>query len=160
MSRRVGITAAVSLAFVLSLSAFAGGDWNDEGISWMGYEEGLAAASKSGKPVCLIFFTDWCPHCVNYAKLFHNDEVVAKSGKFVMIRLNKDAHPKLSAKYAPDGQYIPRTYFLTSAGEMDPTLHADREKYQYFYHESRPESILDGMTRALQKLGHKEPDGG
>lgn len=148
----------IVLACLFASAALAGGDWNDEGVAWMGYEEGLDAAAESGKPICLIFFTDWCPHCTNFARLFHDPVVVEKSREFVMVRLNKEAHPKLSSKYAPDGQYIPRTYFLTSSGELDRSLHAPREKYKFFYHESQPESILDGMARALAKLGSKAKD--
>ena len=158
MRRRIVSTALVGLALLFGSLTFAGGDWNEDGVAWMSYEDGLAAAKESGKPICLVFFTDWCPHCVNFAKLFHNSAVIEKSSEFVMIRLNKEAYPKLSSRYAPDGQYIPRTYFLTSAGKLDPTLHAPRDKYKFFYHESRPESILGGMTRALEKIGRKATD--
>jgi len=113
---------------------------------------GLAAAKKDGKPVCLVFFTEWCPHCTNYAKVFHDPKIVATAGKFVMIRLDKDQHEALSTQYAPDGQYIPRTFFLSSAGVLDPALAAPREKYRYFYDESDPASLLAGMDAALAKL--------
>ena len=143
------------LALALTLgptAARAGGDWNDAAVGWQPYEAGLALAKKEKKPVCLIFFTEWCPHCANYSNVFHDPAVVAKAKDFVMIRLDKDKNAELSKKFAPDGQYIPRTFFLSSAGELEPTLHAPRDQYKYFYNESDPKSLLAGMDAALAKL--------
>lgn len=114
-------------------------------VTWKGYEEGLAEARASGKPVCLIFYTDWCPHCRNYHKVFEDPAVIAMSQKFVMIHLNKDMEPATSAKYAPDGEYIPRTYFLKPDGTLMPEVTEQREQYRYFYDESDPASVLRSM---------------
>jgi thiol-disulfide isomerase/thioredoxin len=130
----------------------AGADWNDAGIAWVPYQDALASAKESGKPVCLVFYTEWCPHCTAFSRVFHDGEVVEKSKAFVMVRLNRDKHRELSAQYAPDGQYIPRTYFLSTDGQLDASLHAPRDKYKYFYDENDPASLLAGMDRALSKL--------
>ena len=146
---------ATALAVVLLATArlaSAGGDWNDKEVAWKGYEAGLAAAKKEKKPICLVFYTEWCPHCANYSVVFHDPKVVAEAKKFVMIRLDKDKNGEISQKYAPDGEYIPRTYFLSSAGELDPGIHAPRDKFQYFYDEKNPDSVLGGMSAALKKL--------
>jgi len=136
----------------LSQPAFAGGDWNDAGIIWQPHEQGLAMAKKENKPVCLIFYTERCPHCTNYSKIFHNANVVEQTKQFVMIRVDQDKNPDVSKKYAPDGQYIPRTYFLSSAGTLDPSVHEARDRYLYFYNENEPAGLLAGMKQALQKL--------
>jgi glutaredoxin len=147
-----------ALAFVVLSATFtapparAGGDWNDAGIAWQPYATGLEKAKTEKKPVCLVFFTEWCPHCTNYAKVFHDPKVVEKSKQFVMVRLDKDQNVALSEQYAPDGQYIPRTFFLSSAGTLEPSLSAPREKFKYFYDENDPASILAGMDAALTKL--------
>jgi protein-disulfide reductase (glutathione) len=134
-------------------SAFAGAEnWNDSNIRWMSYDAGLAAARKEHKPICLIFYTTWCPHCANYSKLFSDPKIVEKSKSFIMIRLDKDANKELSEKYSPDGEYIPRTYFLSSEGRLDESLTEQRPQYKYFYSEADSASILAGMDRALQKL--------
>ena len=146
------VVVAAVLAFGPVRMAVAGGDWNDAQIDWKSYDDGLAEAKKANKPVCLIFYTDWCPHCTNYSGVFHDPKVVEKTKQFVMIRLNKDQQPDLSAKYAPDGQYIPRTYFLSSKGELVPEIHAPRDKFKYFYDEASPASVLTGMDQALQKM--------
>ncbi len=132
-------------------AARAGGDWNDSAVDWKRYDDGLAEAAKSGKPVCLIFYTDWCPHCTKYSAVFHDDRVIAKAKSFVMIRLNKDKNAELSGSYAPDGEYIPRTFFLGSNGKVNDSIKAPRDKFQFFYNPESPAELLAGMDRALGK---------
>jgi thiol-disulfide isomerase/thioredoxin len=148
------LVAGLALALTLTgaATARAGGNWNDAGIGWVDYEKGLAEAKKSEKPICLVFFTEWCPHCTNYSKVFHDPKVVEASKKFVMIRLDKDKNAELSKKFAPDGEYIPRTYFLGSDGALDPELKAPRDRFVYFYDENNPASVLAGMEAAQKKL--------
>ncbi|MBP1686757.1 MAG: Thioredoxin [Deltaproteobacteria bacterium] len=154
MLNRFAFLGAVVAGLVLTITvAWAGvEDWNDANIRWMPYQEGLAAAKKNHRPICLIFYTTWCPHCANYAKVFSNPEVVKKAKSFVMIRLDKDKNQELSKQYKPDGEYIPRTFFLSSAGVLDESLTEERPQYKYFYSESDPASLLAGMDRALNKL--------
>lgn len=142
----------LSALLLPAVPARAGGDWNDGGIAWQPYEQGLAKAKADKKPVCLIFYTEWCPHCANYSKVFHDPKVIEQSKKFVMIHLDKDKNAEVSKKYAPDGEYIPRTFFLSPAGTLESSVHAPRDKYQYFYDEKDPASILAGMEAALAKL--------
>jgi hypothetical protein len=151
--RRLASLLAIAVALGLGTgTARAGGDWNDANIKWQSYEDGIAAGKKDKKPILLVFYTEWCPHCTNYAKVFHDPKVVEQAKKFVMIRLDKDKNAELSKKFAPDGEYIPRTYFLTSAGTLDPDITAARPQYKYFYNENDPASILTGMEAALKKL--------
>jgi thiol-disulfide isomerase/thioredoxin len=153
----------MSIARLLALTLLAGAvvtarparahDWNDKAIAWQPYEAGLAAAKKEKKPVCLVVFTEWCPHCKNYAEqVFHDPRVVEASKKFVMIHVDKDKQPDVSKQYQPDGEYIPRTYFLSSAGKLDESIHAAREKFVYFYDEKDPAGLLAGMDEAQKKL--------
>ncbi len=145
------VTLATTAALIPT-PASAGGDWNDAKIQWQPYEQGIAAAKKDKKPVLLVFYTEWCPHCTNYSKVFHDQKVVDASKKFVMIRLDKDKNAELSKKFAPDGEYIPRTYFLGSDGTLDPALTAPRAEYKYFYDERDPAQLLAAMDAALKKL--------
>lgn len=151
-----------------SATVFAGAEnWNDSNIQWMSYDNGLAQAKQQHKPVCLIFYTTWCPHCANYSKLFSDPKITEKAKSFVMIRVDADKNQELSQKYKPDGAYIPRTYFLSADGQLDEALSEQRPQFKYFYSENDPASILGGMDRALQKLdgasvgrrnsGHQNP---
>jgi len=154
-SIRVAAGALLMLALLLGRSVIVHAgieDWNDAKVKWMSYDDGLAAAKQEHKPICLIFFTTWCPHCKNYSKVFSNDDVVKKSQSFVMIRLDRDKNAELSTKYKPDGEYIPRTYFLSSDGQLDESVTAGRDQFKYFYDENNAASILAGMDRALKKL--------
>ena len=152
---RNGLLLAVTLLCALGLARSVRAtieDWNDANIKWLSYDEGLAEAKKSHRPICLIFFTTWCPHCKNYSGVFSDPEVVKKAKSFVMIRLDKDQNAEISKKYAPDGEYIPRTYFLSADGTLDPSLAETRDQFKYFYDEKSPSSLLAGMDRALKKL--------
>jgi len=158
--RRRCVRAALPLVVAAALSTIAlrpvlaGVEgWNDAQIKWMSYEDGLAAAKKSSRPICLVFYTTWCPHCTNYSKVFSDPAVVKKAGSFVMIRLDKDKNRELSKQFKPDGEYIPRTYFLSPDGKLDESLTAGREQYKYFYDEQDPAGILAGMDRALKQFG-------
>ena len=111
----------------------------------------MAAAKKENKPICLIFYTSWCPHCKNYAQVFHDPKVIERSKQFVMIRVNKDVSSEISKMHAPDGDYIPRTFFLSSEGVLDAEIHAPRSNYQYFYNEKDPADVLAGMDAAIKK---------
>lgn len=133
-------------------AAFAAGDWNDQQISWKSYDDALAEAKKSKKPICLIFYTQWCPHCQNYSSVFHDPKVVDKSKEFIMVRIDADKDPKLSEQFALDGKYIPRTYFLAPDGKVDAEITAGRDKYKYFYDEKNPASVLAAMDTAQKKL--------
>ncbi len=138
--------------------AHAGGDWNDAGIAWRSYAEGVAEAKKDAKPICLVVYTEWCPHCKNYSGVFHDAKVVELAKKFVMIRLDQDQNKDVLKDFGPDGQYIPRTMFLSAEGKLDPDLRAPREVYRYFYDEAKAEGssgVLAGMQRALDKLAAK-----
>ena len=151
--RILGAALLMATVFLVAIPpARAGGDWNDAKIQWQPYEQGLAAAQKDKKPILLVLYTEWCPHCTNYSKLFHDDKVVEQAKRFVMIRLDKDKNAELSKKFAPDGEYIPRTYFLSSAGTLDSDLHAPRAEYKYFYDEHDPAQLLASMDAALKKL--------
>ena len=102
--RRLAIASITAVALAAWIGVVhAGGDWNDAQVGWQPYEQGLAAAKKEKKPVCLVFFTEWCPHCANYSAVFHDAKVVDQTKKFVMIRLDKDVHaPRDQYKYFYD----------------------------------------------------------
>jgi thiol-disulfide isomerase/thioredoxin len=126
--------------------------WNAEQIAWEPYAEGLTHAKAQNKPVCLVFYTTWCPHCRNYSHVFEDPKVALRAKSFVMIHVNADEESDLSGKYQPDGHYIPRTYFLAPDGTLAVDIHPPRPKFLYFYDEHDPGAVLAGMEAALRTL--------
>jgi protein-disulfide reductase (glutathione) len=160
-SRRRRVCAAL-LMLGCSLSACVGAgtplatapsDWNVREVAWLPYEAGLAAGRAQRKPIVLVFYTDWCPHCHNYSRLFHDSEVVRLSRQFVMIRVERDGHRELSARYAIDGEYIPRTFFLSAEGAVANDLTSDNQDFLYFLDEHDPTELISLMEVALERLG-------
>jgi hypothetical protein len=134
-------------------AAAAGGEtWNAQEIDWQPYEAGLARAKEQKKPVCLVIYTNWCPHCRNYSHVFEDPRVVARAKDFVMIRANADQEGAVAGKYTADGGYVPRTFFLAPDGTLDPEIHAPRDKFRHFFDERDPASLLGGMEAAVRKL--------
>ncbi len=144
------LLALVAALVPAATPALAGGDWNDAGIAWQDYEAGLAQAKAENKPVLLVFYTEWCPHCTRYSGVFHDTTVVEKSKDFVMIRVERDANKEISSRHAPDGEYIPRTFFLASDGSLRD-IHEDRSSYLYFFDTNGPGSLLRAMNEAVQQ---------
>jgi hypothetical protein len=153
------IARRTTLAFLLTLTVgltaapvCADDEWNDKGIAWQPYDAGLALAKKQKKPVCLIFVAPWSERCVSYARVFHDPVVVTKAKRFVMIRLELDPeNAGLAVKYAPDGQYVPRTFFLSPTGDLWADVRGPLDEYKYFYDVHDPKSVLAGMDAALAK---------
>ena len=144
-------TILAAAALVLLARPGLAHDWNDANIAWKGLDDGLALAQKEKKPVCLIVYTEWCPHCANYSKLFQDPKVVEKAKRFVMIHVDQDKEKERTKAYAPDGGYIPRTMFLGPDGTLLADVHTPNPKYQYFYDEKDPAPLLAGMDAALAK---------
>ncbi|HEY6726269.1 MAG TPA: thioredoxin family protein [Polyangiaceae bacterium] len=125
-------------------------DWNPTRVAWQPYALGLKAAAREHKPIVLVFYTDWCPHCHHYSRVFHDPRVVEASRAFVMIRVERDGSPELSREYALDGDYIPRTFFLLPGGEVMEQLHTGRADFRYFLDEYEPDELLGLMGQARE----------
>lgn len=145
----------LALALSLAAPAWAGGDWNDEGIEWRDWDDAVAEAKETGKPICLVVYTETCPHCTNYSRVFHDDGVEKVARDFVMVRIDQGTKRTLAMKFAPDGAYIPRTLFFTPEAEMAPEIQVDRPKYVHFYDEHDPRHIREAMKKAHPQLTKK-----
>ncbi len=136
---RLAVFLLLALLLSVPARAFEAQDWNDSAIQWQSYEAGLDLAQKTHKPICLVLYALWCPHCRNYAKVFSDPRVIEESRHFVMIREDIDQRHDVNLKFRPDGGYVPRTYFLSSDGVLESSLIVEErkgQKYTYFYDES------------------------
>lgn len=141
---------ALGLVVVLPSPSSADADWNDSGVQWRPWAKALDEAQRAGKPICLVFYTTWCRHCRAYSHVFHDGRVVEASHRFVMVRVDADREPELSDQYALDGDYIPRTYFLSPDGTPDAGIQGPWKEFKYFYDEADPASLLSGMRAAAR----------
>jgi thiol:disulfide interchange protein len=129
-----------------------GESWNTDKIEWFTYDAGVEEAKASHKPIVLVFFTTWCPHCKNYSHVFDDPKVAERAKDFVMVRVDADQDSDLAKRFSRDGGYIPRTFFLSPDGTPDFDIKTPRPQYAYFYDERNPGSLLAGMDEAARKL--------
>lgn len=141
----------IGAGLLVATPVWAGGDWNDEGIAWRPYETAFAEAKQEGKPLCMVVYTDWCPHCTNYSKVFHDEQIGVLSRDFVMVRVDQGNAERIAKKHAPDGAYIPRTLFFSPDGALDPDIRAPRTKYVHFFDEHDPKQLAGAMATAREK---------
>lgn len=127
--------------------------WNEAQIDWQPYEAGLAQARATNRPVCIVFSADWCPHCRGYSHVFEDPRIVEAARGFVMIHVDSDAQREVASRYAVDGGYVPRTYFLDPTGTAMTDVVARTDRFHYFFDEHDPASLLAGMTRAQRRHG-------
>ena len=124
-------------------------DWNDKGIPWLDYQQGLMLAKQTGKPILLLFYAEWCSTCHAYKAIFYNDEVVKATNDFIMVRVNVDLYPELNQQYALDGDYVPRTFALTSEGKPLTQLYKQQGNYRYFMRANEPARFTRLMKNVL-----------
>ena len=77
---------------------------------------------------------------VRFATIFHPEIIPTGQDEAV------------TARYAPDGAYIPRTLFLDSNGVLDAEIKINRKQYVHFYDEHDPAHLRKAMKGAHGKL--------
>jgi len=123
-------------------------DWGTD-VRWMSYEEGLAAAKKSGKPILLVVFSERCPRCHELAPVFKDPEVAKLASALVMVRQDGDQPvPWLTGRYGAAGTYVPRLLFLKPDGTFREELVGPNPKYPHYYWPAVVEDLKDDMRVA------------
>lgn len=122
-------------------------EWNDGAIAWLPYRDAVARATTEKKPILVVLWATWCPHCKNYARVFADPKVVSAAKDFVMVRVDTDAEGDVAKRLSPDGEYVPRTVFLGTTGNV-LSVRANEGRYKYFYNEHNPDNLIAGMTQA------------
>ncbi len=151
------LTALFALALLLPATAASTIAWaapdhadlfNGAEINWRDAKSGIYEASKTGKPVILVFHATWCSACKRYRAVFQNPGIVAASKDFVMILADADKEKELSGAFAPDGAYVPRTLFIDSEGEVSEKFVGKDTKYPHSIDVDDASELLTLMLRA------------
>ena len=145
------LTGALSLGAPFALAEALPAGFNDAQIRWHDLDSGRAKANAEGKPVFVLVHATWCPVCNEYKEVFFDPDVVAASADFVFVLIDREAEPTAAESLAPDGNYIPRSMFLTKTGEVDPSLNSGRRDFRYFLDPSQPADLMSNLQEALRK---------
>ncbi|HRN88270.1 thioredoxin family protein [Hyphomicrobium sp.] len=92
--------------------------WNGAEIAWRDVGPGIREATRTGKPLVMVFHAEWCKACRRYREVWKDPGVVAGSRNFVMVLVDVDQRPQDNGAFSPDGTYIPRTIFYSAEGEV------------------------------------------
>ncbi|MFC1602001.1 thioredoxin family protein [Pseudomonadota bacterium] len=124
-------------------------NWNDTNIEWHDYATGLQQACSTGKPVMLFFYADWCPTCHAYKTIFRDQEIVAATSQFIMVRVNIDEHPEINSTYDLDGDYVPRIFALHADGTLIGNIQSSSKGYKYFISANNRSGFVELMKNIL-----------
>jgi thiol:disulfide interchange protein len=108
-SRRQAWGWVVGAAIAFAASALAAGTWQD--ISWhddaSGYRLAVEKAERTGRPVFVYFYADWCPYCREFnSELLGDSRVQEQIGEMLAVRVNPErgeAERSLATHYRVHG---------------------------------------------------------
>jgi thiol:disulfide interchange protein len=122
--------------------------WNGAEINWRDVRSGIYEASKTGRPVIMVFHATWCTVCKRYRAVFKDPRIVAAARDFVMILVDADAEKSINGAFSPDGTYVPRTLFIDSDGNVSDKLIGTDPKYPHTIDVDHPDELLALMQKA------------
>lgn len=88
-----------------------------EGIKWYeNFDGGLAEAKRTGKPIMIDFYTDWCGWCDELDKKVYTDSDVIKLAEdFISVKIDADVDEETKEKYRV--RAYPTIIFTDSQGK-------------------------------------------
>lgn len=121
-----------------------------ESVKWHTWEDGLRQARLQGKPMLVLVYADWCPHCRKLAPVFAEPEVVALARQFIMVKQDHDEQPAWLAPFDREyGGYVPRIFFFDSNGKIKAEVTSGHPRYPFFYAAEQPDNLKRSMRRAV-----------
>lgn len=131
------------LVFILNL----GFDFYAHALNWeSSVERGLEAAQKSGKPVFIDFYVDWCGWCKKLDREVYTDAEVQKiADQFVFVKVNCEKDEATARKYYVEG--FPTMVFLSPQGKVIDRIDGFVEKGV----------LVKYLNDIIQKVGPPKP---
>lgn len=81
------------------------------------YKAARELSKKSGKPILMEFYADWCGPCKQMEQTtFKHPQVVKLAAKFIPVHINIDKNQALAHQY--DARMIPRAVILSPTGKV------------------------------------------
>ena len=157
MGRRA-VCGAVAAAALLGLSGEAEAEltakhgFNDQEIAWKLYDEGLAEAKRTGKPMFVLFHTTWCPHCQRYKPMFFDAAVVEELKRYVCVIVDRDEQPGVNDRYSDAGGFVPRTMVLEADGAPRYDIEGANDAYPHFIDYRDRKALRRFLARARGAL--------
>ena len=106
------------------------------------YDKGMKQAKKTGKPVIIDFYTDWCGYCKKLDReVFADAEFKKLAQKFICIKVDCEKDKKTPGEYGIRG--YPTIYFLSPKGKILDKIGGYRKK----------EAFISTMNSVLKKVG-------
>ncbi len=123
----------------------------DGPVAWMSWEEMLKISKEERKPVALMLYTDWCPHCKRLAPLFQEPEIAALSKELTMVLQSSSSRPTWMKDYQRYGNYVPRLLFLDKDLKVREDLNSGNTKHPYFYTPHGKGKLIESLKKAAEK---------
>lgn len=91
-------------------------------IAWLGYQEGLARAKESKRPVLLAFTADWCKYCRKMKQETYTDAEVAAylNENLVPVMVDTEKQRDVAGQYFV--RSLPTIWFLDGEGNRIANL--------------------------------------
>lgn len=163
LDRRALITGLASAATLAPASARAAltarHGFNDDQIGWHLFDQGLAKAGETGKPILFLAHATWCPHCRRTKPVYRDPLVVRRVRHFIPVLVDRDLQAGITGRFAPDGDYVPRHLALMPDGTHMAEVTGPYEKYRYLIPYDRPDWLRAFLWHAWQGFRTRKAGG-
>ena len=97
MKKQLLLFCAAALLVLMLMPAAA----RSEAAEWKDYDQGMAEAKKTGRPVLIDFYTTWCRECRKMEETTFSDPAAMRvlASRFVPVRVDAEKQPALASKY-------------------------------------------------------------
>ncbi|XP_068103072.1 anterior gradient protein 1-like [Hyperolius riggenbachi] len=119
-----------------------------ENIEWVQtYEEALAKARETKKPLMVIHHLEDCPFSQDLKKAFVADPLAQKLARDDFVMLNV-VHPVADDNQSPDGHYVPRVLFVDPSMTVRTDLAGRYSNRMYAYEAGDIPELVTNMKKA------------